>query len=163
MKKYLLVFAILFAGIVSAQSLQEVENFNRVKIDVDAQVEIMFSPKNEVMMSLPATVTKNIKVTSKNGALVITNTSASKLQNLRIRIYTNSLKALSVSKGADVDLKNFGYCKSLVVQTSGNSSVNTNDMKIEDLNIMRTSDSKVIAKNATNIKESVDNVAVAAR
>lgn len=163
MKNYFLVLAILFTGLISAQTVRQVEDFDRIKIEINAQIEIVKSNKNEVMMSLADEKLKDVTVNSNNGALVISQTSDIPHEDLRIRIYTNSLTALSVSKGADVDLKNFGYSQSLVVQTSGKSSVDTNDMKIENLNIMRTSDSKVVAKYANNIKETVDNTTVVTR
>lgn len=158
MKKLILLTAILFAGITTAQSIQEVKDFSKIKIDTDAQVEIVYSTKNQVAINKDA---QDLSIVSEGNALTILQNSNTKIEDLKIRIYTNDLKALSVTGDTKVTLTNFKYQNKMVVLVKQGAIVDTGDTEIKDLQIIRTDNSKVIAANAKNTKETVDGVLVA--
>lgn len=160
MKNVVLVFALLVVAFAKAQSVQEVEDFHRIMIDTDAQVEVIYSPKSQVMMNLPEDQLTNLNVDVKNGALIIKQLNDKKIEDLRIRIYTNRISALAVKGDTEVSLSRFKFQNDLVVQTSDNSSVDLGELKVENLNIMRTKNSSVVCKDAKNRKETVDGVVV---
>ncbi len=160
MKNVVLVFALLIVAFAKAQSVQEVEDFHRIMIDTDAQVEVIYSPKSQVMMNLSEDQISDLKVEVKNGALIIKKLNDEKINDLRIRIYTNRVSALAVKGDTDVSLSRFKFQNDLVVQTSDNSSVDLGELKVENLNIMRSKNSKVTCKAAKNTKETVDGVVV---
>ena len=161
MKNVVLVLALLIVAFAKAQTVQEVEDFHRIMIDTDAQVEVIYSPKSQVMMNLSEDQLSDLKVDVKNGALVIKQLNDKKINDLRIRIYTNRVSALAVKGDTEVSLSRFKFQNDLVVQTSDNSSVDLGELKVENLNIMRTKNSSVVCKEAKNTKETVDGVAVA--
>ena len=93
--------------------------------------------------------------------MTILQNSNTKIEDLKIRIYTNDLKALSVTGDTKVTLTNFKYQNKMVVLVKQGAIVDTGDTEIKDLQIIRTDNSKVIAANAKNTKETVDGVLVA--
>lgn len=158
MKKFLSICILLVTATGIAQSVQEVDDFTRVMLDVNAQVEIVYSTQSKVMMSLPEDQLQDIMVSSKNGSLKIQQNSSKSHDNLRIRIYTNRLTGIAVMSDGNVDLRDFSSQDSLTIQSKGAATINTGDMIIKNLNIIRSSDSNVTSKNAGTIKESVDGV-----
>ncbi|WP_405376967.1 GIN domain-containing protein [Nonlabens sp. Asnod3-A02] len=158
MKKLILLTVILFAGICTAQSIQEVSNFSKIKIDTDAQVEIVYSFKNQVAINKD---TQDLSISTEGKSLTIKQNSNAKIEDLKIRIYTNDLIALSVTGDTKVTLSKFKYQNKMVILVKQGAIVDTGDTEIKDLQIIRTDDSKVIAANAKNTKETVDGVLVA--
>ncbi|WP_405371033.1 GIN domain-containing protein [Nonlabens sp. Asnod2-A12] len=158
MKKLILLTVILFAGICTAQSIQEVSNFSKIKIDTDAQVEIVYSTKNQVAINKD---TQDLSISTEGKSLTIKQNSNAKIEDLKIRIYTNDLTALSVTGDTKVTLSKFKYQNKMVILVKQGAIVDTGDTEIKDLQIIRTDDSKVIAANAKNTKETVDGVLVA--
>jgi len=158
MKKLILLTAIFFAGICTAQSIQEVSNFSKIKIDTDAQVEIVYSTKNQVAINKDV---QGLNISTEGKSLTIKQNSNAKIEDLKIRIYTNDLTALSVTGDTKVTLSKFKYQNKMVVLVKQGAIVDTGDTEIKDLQIIRTDDSKVIATNAKNTKETVDGVLVA--
>ncbi len=160
MKNLLCICALFIAATVNAQSIQEVDDFSRVMLDVDAQVEIIYSSDSKVMMSLPQDQIEGIIVTSKNGSLMIKQTSSKSYANLRIRIYTDKLDGLAVMSDATVSLRDFKVQENLTIQSDGASMIDTGDTTIKNLMINRSSASKVTYKNSDSVRESVDGVMV---
>jgi hypothetical protein len=158
MKKFLSICILLLTATGFAQSVQKVDDFSRVMIDVEAQVEIVHSTQSKVIMSLPEDQLKDITVTSKDGSLMIKQNSSKSHKNLRIRIYTSRLNGLAVMSDGNVDLRDFKSQDNLTIQSNGSATINTGDAKIKNLNIIRTGTSSVMHKNTENLKESVDGV-----
>ena len=161
MKKLILLLAVLFTGICNAQFIKEVDDFSKIKIDANAQIEIVHSTKTQVVFSKKEQDLKGLVVTSENNALRITDTSINTLKDLRIRIYTNDVEALSVDGNSKIVFNNFSYQDSMVIMATSGATVNTGDMIIKNLKIVRSSGSEVVCKNAKNTKESIDGVMVA--
>lgn len=151
----------MVSAITFAQSSQEVSDFSKVMLDVDAQVEIVYSTQSKVLMNLSDDETKDITVSSKNGSLVIKQNSYNSIDNLRIRIYTDRVEGLAVMGSTDVTLRDFITQENMTIQTKDNATVDTGSMEIKHLNLIRTSTSNVVAKNVKNLKETVDGVLVA--
>ncbi|WP_298954807.1 DUF2807 domain-containing protein [uncultured Nonlabens sp.] len=158
MKKLILLTVILLAGICTAQSIQEVSNFSKIKIDTDAQVEIVYSLKNKVLINKDV---PDLSITTEGKSLRIKQHSNAKIEGLKIRIYTNELTALSVTGDTRVTLSKFKYQNKMVVLVQQGAIVDTGDTEIKDLQIIRSDDSKVIATKAKNKKETVNGVLVA--
>jgi hypothetical protein len=158
MKNLLCICALFIAATSYAQSIQEVDDFSRVMLDVDAEVEIVYSSESKVMMSLPQEEVDGIVVSSKNGSLTIKQTSSKSYSNLRIRIYTDRLDGLAVMSNGNVNLRNFKTQDNLIIQSDGSSVIDTGETTIKNLTINRSSKSKVMYKNSDSVKESVDGV-----
>jgi hypothetical protein len=161
MKKFLCICSLLITTISFAQSVQEVNDFSKIMLDVDAQVEIVYSSQSKVIMSLPADQIQDVIVTSKNGSLVIKQTTSKEIDNLRIRIYTDQVTGLAVMSDGNVTFRDFNFQKNMTIQSNRGSVINTGDMQIENLNIIRSATSSIVAINAVTTKETVDGVLVA--
>lgn len=162
MKKVLVITAILFVGLCTAQSMREVEDFSKIKIDTDAQVEIVHSNKSQIIFNKDSEDLKGLKVASDHNSLVITQKSKQSIPVLKIRIYTNDIEALSITGNTQVTLTNFKYQDRMVILAKKGAVVNTGDTEIKNLQILRSNDSTVICNNARSTDETVDGVQVAA-
>jgi hypothetical protein len=162
MKKLLVITAVLFVGLCTAQSIQEVEGFSKIKIDTDAQIEIVHSNKSQIIFNKNTEDLKGLNVASDHNSLVITQSSKQSIPGLKIRIYTNDIEALSITGNTQVTLTNFKYQDRMVILANKGAVVNTGDTKIKDLQILRSNDSKVICHNAKSTDETVDGVQVGA-
>ena len=162
MKKILVITAALFVGLCTAQSIQEVDDFSKIKIDTEAQVEIVHSNKSQVIFNKNTENLKGLNVASDHNSLVITQNSKESIPGLKIRIYTNDVEALSITGKTQVTLTNFKYQDKMVIFAKKGAVVNTGDTKIKELQILRSNDSKVICNNAKSTDEMVDGEQVAA-
>ncbi|WP_124980071.1 GIN domain-containing protein [Nonlabens xiamenensis] len=156
MKNAFLLLAIMATSVCVAQSIQEVDSFSKIMIQADADVTIMKSTKDQVVFNAPDDQLSGFTIDSKNGNLVIKQ-NANSIDGLKIRIYTNSLKALSVSGRSDVNLQNFTYESNMVIQASNSATVNTGNTQINDLKVIRSEDSKVVALKADKTDEVIRN------
>ncbi len=161
MKKLILMTAVLFAGICNAQFLQNVDDFSKIKIDADAQVEIVYSSKSAIAFNKNESEVKGMKISSENDALIISQNINQPIKNLKIRIYTNDVKALAVNGKSTVVFSKFKFQDTLVIMATQGAEINTGDMVVKNLNIVRSENSNVLCKNARSTKETVDGVAVA--
>jgi hypothetical protein len=161
MKKILVITAALFVGLCTAQSIQEVDDFSKIKIDTEAQVEIVHSNKSQVIFNKNTENLKGLNVASDHNSLVITQNSKESIPGLKIRIYTNDVEALSITGKTQVTLTNFKYQDKMVIFAKKGAVVNTGDTKIKELQILRSNDSKVICNNAKSTDEMVDGEQVA--
>lgn len=161
MKKLIVIAAFLFVGLSNAQSIQEVEDFSKIKIETEAQVQIVHSNKSQVIFNKNKENLKGLKVTSEGNSLVITQDSKQHIPGLKIRIYTNNIKALAITGKSKVILTNFKYQNKMVILAENGAVVNTGDTKIRNLQILRSNDSKVISRYAKSTDEMVDGVLVA--
>jgi len=162
MKKLLLLTVILFAGICTAQTIQKVEDFSKIKIDTNAQVEIVYSNKSQVIFNKDSEELNDFTVTSIDNSLVIIQNPKKSISDLRIRIYTNDIKALAVKGSSTVTLSKFNYQDKMVVIAKQGATVNTGGTEIKDLQIIRSNDSKVICGKAKKTTEMVDGLLVTA-
>jgi hypothetical protein len=162
MKKLLLLTVILFAGICTAQTIQKVEDFSKIKIDTDAQVEIVYSNKSQVIFNKDSEELNDFTVTSIDNSLVIIQNPKKSISDLRIRIYTNDIKALAVKGSSTVTLSKFNYQDKMVVIAKQGATVDTGGTEIKDLQIIRSNDSKVICGKAKKTTEMVDGLLVTA-
>jgi hypothetical protein len=161
MKKILVITAALFVGLCTAQSIQEVDDFSKIKIDTEAQVEIVHSNKSQVIFNKNTENLNGLNVASDHNSLVITQNSKESIPGLKIRIYTNDVEALSITGKTQVTLTNFKYQDKMVIFAKKGAVVNTGDTKIKELQILRSNDSKVICNNAKSTDEMVDGEQVA--
>ncbi|QJP34558.1 hypothetical protein F0365_09200 [Nonlabens sp. Ci31] len=161
MKKIIVATALLFVGLCTAQSIQEVEDFSKIKIDTEAQVEIVHSSKSQLVFNKNSKDLKSLNITSDHNSLVITQNSKNSIPGLKIRIYTNDIEALSITGNSKVTLTNFTYQDRMVILAKKGAVVNTGDTEIKELQILRSNDSKVISTNAKTTNETVDGVLVA--
>lgn len=161
MKKLLFLFVILVAGIANAQTVKNTDDLKRVKIHADAEVEFVNSTSDKVMFNLNEEDLKNFTISTENNSLIVRQNGTS-AKPLKIRIYTNSLKALSVKGNTQVSFSKFNYEKSLMVEALNGAQVDLNNFKIGTLNIIRSGDSSVAAEQAKTTKETVDGVLIAA-
>lgn len=162
MKKLLLLSVILFAGIGNAQTIQKMEDFSKIKIDTDAQVEIVYSNKSQVIFNKDSEELNDFTVTSIDNSLVIIQNPKKSVSDLRIRIYTNDIKALAVKGSSRVTLSKFNYQDKMLVIAKQGATVDTGDTEIKNLQIIRSNDSKVICGNAKKTTEMVDGLLVTA-
>jgi hypothetical protein len=162
MKKLIILTAILFSGICTAQTIQEVDDFSRIKIDTDAQVEIVRSNKSQVLFNKDSEDLNDFTVSHKDNSLLIIQNSKKSVSDLKIRIYTNNLKALAVTGSSTVTLSKFNYQDKMVVIANQGATVDTGGTEIKDLQIIRSNDSKVICGKAKKTTEMVDGLLVTA-
>ncbi|WP_213521774.1 DUF2807 domain-containing protein [Nonlabens sp.] len=161
MKKILVITATLFVGLCTAQSIQEVDDFSKIKINTDAQVELVHSNKSQIIFNKNTENLKGLNVTSDHNSLVITQNSKQSIPGLKIRIYTNDIEALSITGNTQVTLTNFNYQDKMIILAQNGAVVNTGDTEIKKLQILRSNDSKVICNNAKSTDETVDGIRVA--
>lgn len=162
MKNLILLIGILFSGICTAQTIQEVENFSKIKIDTDAEVEIVYSNKSQVVFNKDSDELENLSIISDNKSLVISNNSKESLPGLKIRIYTNDIKVLSILGKTSVILSKFKYLDKMIIIAKQGATVNTGDTNIKNLQINRSNNSDVICTNAQTTREIVDGLLIAA-
>jgi hypothetical protein len=158
MKKLIVITAVLFVGLCTAQSIQEVEDFSKIKIDTEAQVEIVHSNKSQIIFNKNLENLKGLNVVSDHNSLVVTQNSEQSIPGLKIRIYTDDIEALSITGKTQVTLTNFKYQDRMVIFANKGAVVNTGDTEIKELQILRSNDSKVIYNNAKSTNETVDGV-----
>jgi hypothetical protein len=162
MKKLIILTAILFSGICTAQTIQEVDDFSRIKIDTDAQVEIVRSNKSQVLFNKDSEDLNDFTVSHKDNSLLIIQNSKKSVSDLKIRIYTNNLKALAVTGSSTVTLSKFNYQDKMVVIANQGATVDTGDTNIQNLQVIRSNDSHVICPKAKKTTEMVDGLLVKA-
>lgn len=162
MKNLILLIGILFSGICSAQTVQEVDNFSKIKIDANAEVEIVYSNKSQVVFNKDSEELENLSVISDNKSLVISKTSKEELLGLKIRIYTNDVRVLFIQGKTSVTFSKFTYQDNMLIIAKQGATVNTGDTKIKNLQINRSSNSEVTCSNAKTTKEIVDGLLIAA-
>jgi hypothetical protein len=161
MKKLLLLSVILFAGIGNAQTIQEMEDFSKIKIDTDAQVEIIYSSKSQVLFNKDSEDLNDFTITSKDDSLVIIQNSKESVSDLKIRIYTDDINAIAVTGNSLVTLSKFSYQDKMVVIAKQGATVDTGDTEIKNLQVIRSNDSKVICLKAKKMTEMVDGLMAA--
>ena len=143
MKNLILVAAIIVAGIAHAQVSTEIDNYSKIKIDGNASVEILYSTDSRIQYSgSMEELNKNISKDSEK--LMIEGDD----KNVRIRIFTNNLKAIQASGSARVLVNGFTSLSSLNVQTTENARLDLGDIRIENLSISQNDDSTVKSTGA---------------
>ncbi len=161
MKKLLFVLAIITAGVVQAQAVREINDPSQIKLKVDARVEIIYSTQDKVMFNKTDDQLTNIKVKQNGNSLSIMQMGGEEMEDLKIRIYTSKLAGVMAAGGAQVYVEKFPSQKGFIAQATGSSMIDTGDMKINMITIMRDGDSKVMSRKAGDKKETVDGVVVA--
>jgi len=157
MKKYLFIATFFIAIIGFAQTNMDVKSFSKIKINADAQVEVMYSTKDRVMFNVNEEELSNFTVNSEKNNLTIQQ-NGKPIPGLRIRIYTNKLRGLAVNGSSKVKLSKFYSIDNLSLLLKGNSMVDTGATKIKNLSISRNSTSQAIYANAVEVHEMVDGV-----
>ncbi|EAS19363.1 hypothetical protein BBFL7_00830 [Flavobacteria bacterium BBFL7] len=156
MKNYIFIATFFMAFIGFAQTtIMEVDSFSKIKIDADAQVEIVYSPKDQVIFNVNEDQLKNFTISSDNGSLSIQQNGTA-ISGLKIRIYTNQLKGMAVNGSGNVTLTKFNSMQSLYLSMKGSYTVNTGTAKIKNFTISRDANSKAIHENTVEVKESVN-------
>lgn len=155
MKNYIFIATFFMAFIGFAQTSMEVESFSKIKIDADAQIEIVYSTKDQVMFNVDENQLKDFTISSDNGSLTIKQNGNS-IDGLKIRIYTNQLKGMAVNGNGNVTLTKFTKMENLYLSMKGSYTVDTGEAKIKNFTISRDANSKAIHENAVEVKESVN-------
>ncbi|MGJ8683969.1 MAG: GIN domain-containing protein [Nonlabens sp.] len=155
MKKYLCIAAFLVTTLGFAQINMEVASFSKIKIDANANVEIVYSYKDQVMFTASEEQLKNFSISSENNTLTIQQ-NGSDIPGLRIRIFTNSLKAIALNGNGNMLLSKFTFLDSLYLSMKGSYITDLSDATIENLVISRDANSKAIFENAKKVQESIN-------
>lgn len=145
MKKILLIAAIAIAGTATAQVSKELNSFNRLKINSNAQIEIHHSISSKIQFSgnqnqLDQSITTNDDNTLELNSL--TNNPAD-----RYRIYTNNLQALQIDGNAKITFVGFDKLNRLSVKSNNAAQLDLGDMVVTNLVMDETKVGSRIADN----------------
>lgn len=160
MKKYLFIATFFTAILGFAQTNIEVDSFSKIKIDANAQVEIIYSNSDKIMFNVDESQLENFTINSDNGMLTIRQNGKS-IPNLKIRIYTYNVKGISAKGSGKVSLSKFKYINNLFLSVNGGYIINTGDSNIKNLMISRDKISKAVYTNTDKVTETVDGTLMA--
>jgi hypothetical protein len=108
------------------------------------------------MFNVPESELANIKVAQNGSSLSIEHMGGDAPEDLKIRIYTSKLVGVMSDGGAQVYISKFPSQKQLIAQANGSSMINTGDMKIDNITMMRDESSQIVSPMAADKKETIN-------
>jgi hypothetical protein len=131
------------SSLLSTKNIDLIHNFNSIKINLPAKVEIRYSSKKSIRINMEKRFIKNISTEVYNNRLEI-GTQGSINTNFKINILINtpSLEVLDVSSTAEVVLNNFNI-KNFKLLTSGTSKVTFLSGGIQNFSLNSKGTSKI--------------------
>ena len=145
-------------GLLLTKDIELQKNFNSIKINLPAKVEIRYAPKKSFMITMEKIFINNISIKTHNNRLEVkTIGSINSRFKINIIINTPSLEILDVSSTAEVLLNDF-HIEDFKLFTSGTSKVTFVSGKIKNLFLNSKGTSKIYLekidiKNATIVSK----------
>jgi len=140
MKKIFLIAAIAIAGTATAQVSKELNRFNRLKINSNAQIEIHKSTTSKIQFTGNEIELNQAVVSNNDGTLELVSLNDI---NSRYRIYTANIQALQIDGNAQVTFVGFGKLERLSVKTSNEALLDLDNTLVKNLLIDKENSSTV--------------------
>ncbi|KQC34202.1 hypothetical protein AAU57_13295 [Nonlabens sp. YIK11] len=153
MKKIILIACLAIAGTINAQVSKDLNRFNRIKIDSNAQIEVHLSQTSKIQFSGSEDQLDQYIISNEVGTLEL-RTSNDK--DSRYRIYTNDLKALQIEGNAIVTFKGFDTLDRLSIKTSKDALVDLGSIVVTNLVVDKDKDSTVRVAAASGATYRID-------
>jgi len=130
MKKIILIAIMAIASTVNAQVSKELNDFTRLKITSNAQIEVHMSNTSKIQFSGNEAQLNQSIVYNQSGTLELNDL---RNKDSRYRIYTNDLKSLQIEGDAIVTFKGFERLARLSIKTSNDALVDLGNTIVTNL------------------------------
>jgi hypothetical protein len=160
MKNVILTLFIALTAVIHSHAqttTMELEDFKNINVDVDAEISVVPSYEDKILINQDAEALNNYNIEVRNNVLHIRYVGSQEPANVRMRIYTNSISSIHADGGAQVNVSNqFKYFENLQLRAANQSSIEMNDNRVAMLFAQTSEESIVNCKGAKDSQYIVD-------